>query len=47
MPLDQFATYVAWPGDRYYYSWGADPTNEAGPSTTGVDDEFNTKLDDF
>jgi len=31
----------------YYYSWGADPTNEAGPSAAGVDDKFNTELDDF
>jgi len=31
----------------YYYSGGTNPTNEAGQSTTGVDDEFNTELDDF
>ena len=27
--------------------WGANPSNEAGSSTAGVDDEFNTNLDDF
>jgi len=29
MPQDQFAGYVFWPGDRLYYSGGADPPNEA------------------
>jgi len=44
MPLEQLEGYVAWPGDKFYYT-RADPTNEAQPSTI-VDEDF-TKLDDF
>ena len=46
MPPNQFEAYVAWYGDMFYSSKGANPTNEAGSSTT-VDEDFNTKLDDF
>jgi len=38
--------YVACPGDKFYYSGRANPTNEAGPSTN-IDEDFNIELDDF
>ena len=40
MPPYQFEAYVAWPGDKYYVSEGAGPTNEEGPSTT-INEDFN------
>jgi len=45
MPPDQFEAYVAWAGDKFYYS-GADLVNEVGSSTV-VDEEFNIELDEF
>jgi len=38
--------YVSWLRDNFYYLRGANPTKEAGSSTI-VDEDFNTELDDF
>jgi len=45
MPSDQFASYDFSLGIGYIIL-GTDPTNKAGSSTT-IDEDFNTQLDNF